>query len=457
MRAAIYARISLDRTGEALGVERQIKDATKLVDGHGWTLAGTHVDNDISALSGKRRPGYESLMAAVRDGQVDVIVVYMTSRLWRNRKERAEAIELLKNHGVSVHSVKGPILDAASASGRMMLGILGEFDTGESEIKSERVMRANDQKAERGLAHGGRRPFGYSAGGMEVDEREAAELRNIYGRLLAGVPVSGIVRELNERGVLTSSGKAWGRTSLRDMLVRPRNAGLREHRGVVVGPAAWPAIVPEETWRAACAIIADPTRRTSTGNRASYLLSGIATCGQCGGSMTSANVGSKIDGPRRVYRCRANACVARRRDWIDQLIEDVVIERLSRPDARDLLVDETRPDFDQLRNAAIDLRTRLEDAAAAFAEGEIMRLQLQVITKRLTAQLEDVERQQGHTDRANILADVVTATDVRAAWKAAGLDRQRAIVQVLMTVAILPGGGGSRLFDPTKVRIDWKN
>jgi site-specific DNA recombinase len=58
MKACIYARISLDRTGEELGVTRQLEDCRALAAKLDWPIVETYVDNDISASSGKARPEY---------------------------------------------------------------------------------------------------------------------------------------------------------------------------------------------------------------------------------------------------------------------------------------------------------------------------------------------------------------------------------------------------------------
>src|SRR4051812_46875848 len=98
VRAAVYARISSDRRGDEAGVSRQIEEAKCAVGARGWALAGIHTDNALSALRGLARPGYQRLMADVVAGQVDVVVVYQTSRLWRNRRERADGIDTLRAH-----------------------------------------------------------------------------------------------------------------------------------------------------------------------------------------------------------------------------------------------------------------------------------------------------------------------------------------------------------------------
>jgi DNA invertase Pin-like site-specific DNA recombinase len=69
MRAGIYARISSDKDGEALGVERQLQDCRALCAKRGWTVApdAEYVDNDISAAKpGKKRPEHERLMGVDR-------------------------------------------------------------------------------------------------------------------------------------------------------------------------------------------------------------------------------------------------------------------------------------------------------------------------------------------------------------------------------------------------------
>ena len=137
-RVAIYARISEDTQGDAAGVERQLTDARELAATRGWRVIAEHSDNDISALTGKRRPGYEQILELVRAGKLDHVIVWQTSRLLRNRKERAEAIELFGHQRVGIITVKGQDLDLSTAYGRGMAGLLGEFDTMESEVKSER-------------------------------------------------------------------------------------------------------------------------------------------------------------------------------------------------------------------------------------------------------------------------------------------------------------------------------
>ncbi|MFJ3673340.1 AAA family ATPase [Streptomyces sp. NPDC090106] len=75
-------------------------------------------------------------------------------------------------------------------------------------------------------------------------------------------------------------------------------------------------------------------------------------------------------------------------------------------------------------------------------------------TRRIRARLADVEAQMAHPRRARILVDIVTAEDPARAWKDLTLDRQRAVVETLATVTLLPGRPGRTPFDPRSVRIE---
>ena len=72
---------------------------------------------------------------------------------------------------------------------------------------------------------------------------------------------------MNTREVPTTTGKVGGWTSqqLRQTLISPRIAGYSTHKGIIVGTAAWPAIVDDATFRTVESILTNPARRTNPG------------------------------------------------------------------------------------------------------------------------------------------------------------------------------------------------
>ena len=128
---------------------------------------------------------------------------------------------------------------------------------------------------------GGRRAVGYRPGGTELREPEAAHIRVGSRLLLAGASLRGIAAGWNAAGFTTAVGGRWRPDGVRYTLRNPRNTAIVVHRGQEYGPGTWPPIVPEHTYRAAVALLDDPSRRTTPDIARRYLLAGLARC-HCG-------------------------------------------------------------------------------------------------------------------------------------------------------------------------------
>jgi site-specific DNA recombinase len=476
VRAIVYLRISSDRTGQEAGVDRQREDCLERCAQRGWDVVAVEADNDISASSGKRRPGFEALLEAVSRGSVDVVVAWAVDRLQRSRRDEARLYELCQRAGVLLSLVKGSDLDFSTAAGRFVADSLGSVARMEVEMKSERQQRAQLQSAQQGKRSTGRRPFGYEDDGVTVRPAEAAAIRDGYRSLLAGVSLSEIARTWNAAGFTTGqtmrdaarTPSSWRRDSVRFVLLNPRNAGHRAYKGEIVAKAEWPALVEDSTYQAAVALLTHPDRTgRPVGSRA--LLTGIALCGVCGDGTTVHAGGSTTRGVRN-YRCPRGGHLARRAAPVDQYVSQVVIARLSRPDAHDLLVRRDLPDLDALRQEAVEYRTRLESLATDFADGALTGAQLRAATERLRLNLATVEARMADAGRVDVLGPLVTADDVATVWEALKAkapsdadpdrteysSRQRAVIDALMVVTIHPPGRGVRNFDPASVQIDWR-
>jgi site-specific DNA recombinase len=187
LRVCIYCRISKDREGEALGVNRQEEDCRKLADRLGALVGRVYIDNDISAStrSKKRRPEYEDMLEATRHGDWDLILSYSNSRLTRRPLELEGLIVLHERTGVRINTVVSGSDDLSTADGRMIARIKAAVDAAEAERTAERVARALQQRRENGKPAGGQPIFGYVKYDPEhgighcqiVDEVAAAAIR----------------------------------------------------------------------------------------------------------------------------------------------------------------------------------------------------------------------------------------------------------------------------------------
>ncbi|WP_270886597.1 recombinase family protein [Pedococcus sp. 5OH_020] len=448
--AAIYVRISSDPEGKRLGVTRQLKDCQAKAAAMGWAVGEVFEDNDVSASSAKPRPAYQRMLGALEAGEVDAVVVWDLDRLTRRPIEIEHFIDLADRRQVALASVGGDV-DLATDNGRMFARIKGAVARAEVERKTARQRAASDQRADAGAPHRGRRPFGFEPDAMTVREDEAIEVKRAAEALLGGASVRGITADLNARGVTTATGGPWHPTELRRMLANPRYAGLRVHRGEVVGAAAWPAILDADTWVGVRAVLSDPSRHRR-GRPRSHLLSGVARCGVCGGRIFGS---TEPRGP--VYLCETRRHVVRRGEPVDQLVVATVVGRLSMPDAVDLFArDDARDETAQLVEQERGLRQRLDGLAEAYAAGDIDRIQLAAGSRRLNAQLAETTQALARAARSPALGRLVTADDVQTAWQALHVDNQREVLRVLMDVTLGPSGRGRRTFDPSTVAIAWK-
>lgn len=451
-RAGIYVRISSDPTGKALGVARQEKSCREKADALGWTVHKVYRDNDVSASTGKARPAYVRMLADLEAGIIDAVVVWDLDRLTRRPIEVEQFIDLADKHSIALASVGGDV-DLSTDNGRMFARIKGAVARAEVERKSARQKAANDQKAEEGRPFMGRRAFGYQSGGMELDKAEAKVFREAVDVVLAGGTIRAVVRLMAERGAVTSAGNPWKPTEVRRLLSNPRHAGLRVHRGEVVGEGTWPAIIDVDTHRAIVAILSDPSRQR-VGRPRTYLLSGIAKCGACEGK---SRIYGRAERRGPYYVCESKAHLGRKIEPIDDFVSAIIVERLARPDAAELFaVPDTTERVRDLQKEERSLVARLDGLAEAFAAGDIDRRQLAAGTARLRGRLDAIAVEMPTLLGQSDVSPLIAADDVGVAWAALPTETCRTIIDTLAEVTIHPAGRGARTLKPETISIRWR-
>lgn len=434
----IYARISSD-DGTALGVTRQEHDCRALCHSRGWDVAEVIVDNDTSAYSGKRRPGYERLLDGLRARRWEVLVVWHPDRLHRRPIELEEFIDVVETSGVQVSTVTAGEIDLSTPDGRLLARIVGSVARKESEDKSRRLRRKHLELAEAGeFGGGGRRPFGYEPDGMVVREVEAEAIREAVAKVLSGASLRSICADWQAR-----FGGRWESRSVKRVLCSPRIAGLRQHQGEVIGPAKWPAIIdPDDLVRVRAVLTANNQRQPAR----THLLSGWLVCGLCGAKMLSRAHNASRPGrkPQRIprYVCSSDrgGCggVGIAADPLDAYVSSLVVEHLARAPLPAEPVEQP---------SLAPVEARLEELAEMWAAGEISRAEWSAARRSLEAR------------RAELLAAPVpsfTGRDLSADWAEGGLHERRDIIATeVERVVIAAAAPGLNRFDPSRVSIDW--
>ena len=207
MGAAIYCRISRDRTGAGLGVERQEEDCRALAASLSLQVAEVFVDNDLSAYSGKPRPEYDRLLAGIKAGRFDAVIVWHQDRLLRRNVDLEGYIAVCEPRSTPTYTVRAGTVDLATPSGRAVARTLAAWASYEVETSTARVKAAKLQQARAGGWSGGQRQYGYDDGMRGFREAEAAVVQEMAERVIRGESFRSLAIDLNERGSTTTHGK----------------------------------------------------------------------------------------------------------------------------------------------------------------------------------------------------------------------------------------------------------
>lgn len=458
-RAVVYSRISRDRVGAGLGVERQEADCRLLAEARGLTITAVYRDNDISASSGKRRPGYRQMLEDARSGAFDTILAWHTDRLHRSNLELEEFIPVLEAQDITVQTVREGLLDLSTPSGRMVARILAATARHEAEMTSERIRRKHRELARRGLpAGGGKRPYGYGRDGVTVIEEEAAVIREAAERALADDSLRSICSDLQARGIPSATGRYWTTRVMKNVLTSPRMAGLRSLRGEVT-QAVWPGILDATTVEA-LRVRLRPSKDYIHARRPRALLTSLLLCGGCGQRMVSKNPKATVRG----YACPVGpdhrGCgISIRADPLERHIEAAAFSEIERSGVLGTLHPQT--DTVELQTAADELaasKDRMRELGGLYAAGKLTADAWLTALAPLEGTIHNLEERMASSRaalaRPQLLGDL---SNLRKRYECSPTEVRRFILRlVIERIEIEPIGKGVRAFNPGRVRIKWR-
>jgi len=208
VRCAVYTRKSteegLEQEFNSLDAQRESAEAyIASQKGEGWQCLPGHYDDGGYTGGNMERPALKRLLADIKDGKVDCIVVYKVDRLSRSLLDFVKIMETLEKHKVSFVSVTQQF-NTTSSMGRLTLNILLSFAQFEREIISERTRDKVHAARRKGKWTGGRPVLGYDVdpkgGKLIVNADEAARVRAIFELYLERQSLAATVKELDARG-----------------------------------------------------------------------------------------------------------------------------------------------------------------------------------------------------------------------------------------------------------------
>lgn len=388
VEALPYARASQDKKEQGKSVADQARLNRVEIDRNGWYVEREYVDNDKSAsrYARKAREDYPEMLAAIRAGRGDVLVMFETARTGRDLALFVELRDLCVRSGLLYWCVGGSIYDLRNRADRMSLGFLAIQAEDMSEYIRENVKRGIDGAAAVGRPHG-QITYGYrriyddrtgafleqvpdaetrqatGADGTVTEYARAEVIEEIFQKIGRGVPLITIERALNARGIPGPKGGQWRRGVIRKMALNPAYIGKRVLRGEVVGDGVWEGIITPDLFWAVNLRLSAPERKTTRPGRVKWLLSYLAVCGECQGPMSAATSRQGIYN-EPMYRCYKKRCSSVKVAELDNIVQATILAFLCRPDVYALLTATAGNDDEQAsaaRAEANQLRTELEN------------------------------------------------------------------------------------------------
>src|SRR5689334_7931894 len=263
-RCAIYTRKSseegLEQEFNSLAAQREACEAYIRSQQHeGWVLAKTRYDDGGFSGGNLERPALQHLLADIRAGRIDIVVVYKVDRLTRSLADFARLVELFDAEAVSFVSVTQQF-NTTSSMGRLTLNVLLSFAQFEREVTGERI-RDKIAASKKGMWMGGNVPLGYDADErtLVINPAEAETVRRIFALYRELGCVRRVKEEADRLGLrtkcsITANGtergdKPFSRGHLYTLLANPIYTGRIAHKGELF-PGQQPALIDDESWSA---------------------------------------------------------------------------------------------------------------------------------------------------------------------------------------------------------------
>lgn len=340
LKVGAYLRVSTDRQVQVFegSLDTQKFRMIEFVkirnrETKGWgEIVEFYVDEGISAGT-VNRPAYQKLMADVRSGNINLILVSDISRLSRSVHDFSILLKELEEYNASYLSMKEQF-DTTTAPGRLMINMVVIMAQFEREQTSERVAINVNSRAIRGFVSGGKIPYGYRKdpdrpGSYLIEDEEAKNLKTIFrifleqgsiGKTIPVIEALGILPRAVRSNEIALKKTKWGYDQLNDLLANPAYVGIKEvnkkHKnadGEHLKPwqtyqqvkASWPAIVPNSDFETVQTMLQEnlslERRRIENAEQRIFLLTGILQCGECGKSLNGHSAHGR-NGIHRYYK-----------------------------------------------------------------------------------------------------------------------------------------------------------
>ncbi len=227
MRVCAYARVSTDHDDQLNSLDNQRTYFENYIKSNpDWQFAGIYYDEGVSGTYTNKRPGFNRMIEACKNGEIDLILTKEVSRFARNTVDTLEYTRMLKGIGIGVIFINDNI-DTRDNDGEFRLSIMASVAQEESRKTSERTRWGQKIAMKNGVVFG-TSVYGFHLrdGKLTVNESEAEAVRLIFHKYVnEGKGTHVISRELYEEGINPPKSKRWSSTMILKILRNEKYVG----------------------------------------------------------------------------------------------------------------------------------------------------------------------------------------------------------------------------------------
>ena len=406
----LYGRYS-SHNQKDISVEQQFEKGYELAAEYGIRIIDTYADRAVSGRTDKRRD-FQRMMTDAAKGKFRYVIAWKSNRMGRNMLEALINEARLQDLGVRVLYVEEDFDD--TAAGRFAARSMMNVNQFYSENMAEDIKRGLYDNAANCMVANGHLPYGYKADETlhyAIDEPKAAVIREIFTRVSCGEAFVDIMASLNARGIKTSYGRPWGRSSFQKILSNERYRGIYIY-GDVRKEGGIPRIISDELYFKVQEVIT--TKKNPQGRHrvnGDYLLTGKLFCGHCKSPMTGISGTSRSGSLHYYYVCQKRrtekTCEKKnlRRDDIELQVAKAIKRRTLDDDTINWIADsvveysqhqESASGIGLLEDQLKDTQRSIKNLMAAIEQG--------IITPTTKARLMELEKEQSDIDRKITMA-----------------------------------------------------
>ena len=342
VRLVAYYRYSGGSGQTEQSIEGQRRDCETYARLHNMTIQKEYVDRHISGKTDDRA-AFQQMITDSDKGAFDMVICWKTDRFARNRYDSAVYKKRLRDNGVDI--VYAAESNIAGAEGIIIEGVMEALAEYYSAELAEKMRRGMRESALKGQAISRCRALGLKTDEHKrfvIDEKTAPTVRFIFEHYAAGESATSIVDKLNAKGLRTSQGNPFNKSSI------PRIIQNEAYRGVYVSKSydvriegAIPAIIDDELWeRAQTMLKLNRQLKAKNEPKADYILSGKLYC-SCGSLMRGMSGHSATGEVYRYYTCPNKNCHLRNipKDDLEGKVMQSISDHLLQPEAMEALAE----------------------------------------------------------------------------------------------------------------------